>query len=76
MNRLQVAWRVLRGHGVIYRCGLALNGPRLYVGTLTGHTVTVADNAIAPRLLTKGEIAVVDWEAGMVYPMYIDGHTP
>lgn len=76
MNRFRIAWRVLRGHTVMYRCALVLNGQQLYVTSQRGGPVTVVDNAAGGHFTGAGEVAVIDWNTSLIYARNFTGRLP
>jgi DNA-binding beta-propeller fold protein YncE len=78
-RRIRAACRILRGRGVIYGCALALpeDGRKVYVASLKGGTVSIIDNGFGPYIDgAVGEVAVIDYETGLVYPLVADGRVP
>lgn len=80
--RVKAAWRVLRGRSVMYRCVLVLDpfAGRLYVagrGRDGRHArLMVSNNMMAPAYVGSGEVACFDWDAGIMYPLQVDGTLP
>lgn len=79
-RRLNLAWRVLRGQAVMYRCALMLDdeGCRILVGVARpGLAISAVENVASTNLPEgSGELYVFDCRQGLTYPLHFEGRAP
>lgn len=77
--RLRLAWKLLRGQSVMYKCVMVVTPTRdrIYVGSTSdpGHVHVVGNRAFRQGSAC-GEVYVFDFATGMAYPLYVDGELP